>query len=169
MYGTRAWEARNGFTAAQGVVNLLESVGYGWYGWVVWRCGHGRQGGGEGGAREGRGAPGRGKVGWWGEARVVRGPGVAGAVLVGFAASVMTVGKTVLYCESGLFFIQSRPASGEEAWVEMEGWEAGGKWATWDGGLILYGGKGLNEYFSGFDNIGHNSPMALLFLWIIPK
>lgn len=28
---------------------------------------------------------------------------------------------------------------------------------------------GLNEYFSGFDNIGHNPPMTLLFLWIIPK
>ncbi|GKT52987.1 hypothetical protein ColTof3_00326 [Colletotrichum tofieldiae] len=26
-----------------------------------------------------------------------------------------------------------------------------------------------NEYFSGFDNIGHNSPMDLLFLWIIPN
>ncbi|GJC86022.1 hypothetical protein ColLi_08860 [Colletotrichum liriopes] len=26
-----------------------------------------------------------------------------------------------------------------------------------------------NEYFSGFDNIGHNPPMDLLFLWIIPK
>lgn len=28
---------------------------------------------------------------------------------------------------------------------------------------------GLNEYYSGFDNIGHNPPMTLLFLWIIPK
>lgn len=28
---------------------------------------------------------------------------------------------------------------------------------------------GANEYFSGFDNIGHNPPMDLLFLWIIPK
>lgn len=28
---------------------------------------------------------------------------------------------------------------------------------------------GLNEYFSSFDNIGHNPPMTLLFLWIIPK
>ncbi|SLM35542.1 hypothetical protein LPUS_04848 [Lasallia pustulata] len=27
----------------------------------------------------------------------------------------------------------------------------------------------LNEYFSGFDNIGHNSWSALLFLWIIPN
>ncbi|RYP51399.1 hypothetical protein DL768_003268 [Monosporascus sp. mg162] len=27
----------------------------------------------------------------------------------------------------------------------------------------------LNEYFSGFDNIGHNSPRDLIFLWIIPN
>ncbi|KAK1633502.1 hypothetical protein BDP81DRAFT_67046 [Colletotrichum phormii] len=26
-----------------------------------------------------------------------------------------------------------------------------------------------NEYFSGFDNIGHNPPLDLLFLWIIPN
>ena len=27
----------------------------------------------------------------------------------------------------------------------------------------------LNEYFSGFDNIGHNGPRDLIFLWIIPN
>lgn len=27
----------------------------------------------------------------------------------------------------------------------------------------------LNEYFSGFDNIGHNSVQSLIFLWIIPN
>ncbi|CAF9909102.1 hypothetical protein IMSHALPRED_007605 [Imshaugia aleurites] len=26
-----------------------------------------------------------------------------------------------------------------------------------------------NEYFSGFENIGHNDPLSLLFLWIIPN
>ena len=28
---------------------------------------------------------------------------------------------------------------------------------------------GSNEYFSGFDNIGHNAAASLIFLWIIPK
>lgn len=28
---------------------------------------------------------------------------------------------------------------------------------------------GCNEFFSGFENIGHNDPLSLLFLWIIPK
>lgn len=27
----------------------------------------------------------------------------------------------------------------------------------------------LNEYFSGFRNIGHNDAMTIIFLWIIPK
>ena len=35
--------------------------------------------------------------------------------------------------------------------------------------LDLIGGAGLNESFSGFENIGHNDPLSLLFLWIIPK
>lgn len=28
---------------------------------------------------------------------------------------------------------------------------------------------GASEYFSGFDNIGHNSLPDLILLWIIPK
>lgn len=28
---------------------------------------------------------------------------------------------------------------------------------------------GCNEFFSGFDNVGHNDALSLLFLWIIPK
>jgi hypothetical protein len=28
---------------------------------------------------------------------------------------------------------------------------------------------GLNEYFSGFANIGHNSAFNLVLLWIIPN
>lgn len=27
----------------------------------------------------------------------------------------------------------------------------------------------MNEYYSGFENIGHNSLIDLLFLWIIPN
>lgn len=30
-------------------------------------------------------------------------------------------------------------------------------------------GAGLNEVFSGFENIGHNDLVSLTFLWIIPK
>lgn len=74
IYGEKAWEERNGFTAAQASLNTLETVGYVGYLWVVWRLGEG----------EGRSVGG----GWAGV-----------ACLVGFALSVMTVSKTVLYGE----------------------------------------------------------------------
>lgn len=28
---------------------------------------------------------------------------------------------------------------------------------------------GANEYFSGFRQVGHNTPFDLFFLWIVPK
>lgn len=77
IYGDVAWLERNGFTAAQGSLNVVETVGYLGYLAIVWRFGRGE---GLGGRRVGGG---------WG--------GVA--CLVGFALSVMTVSKTVLYCE----------------------------------------------------------------------
>lgn len=35
-------------------------------------------------------------------------------------------------------------------------------------GLTLVG-AGANEAFSGFRHIGHNDPVSLILLWIIPK
>lgn len=42
---------------------------------------------------------------------------------------------------------------------------------TWDDWETDESGScsGLNEYFSDFENIGHNDFYSLLFLWIIPK
>lgn len=60
-------------------MNVLETVGYGVYlGWVVggWGGGGGKEGGGGG-----------------------------GACLCGFGLSVMTVSKTVLYCEFLSFWV----------------------------------------------------------------
>ncbi|KAF6805474.1 hypothetical protein CSOJ01_09473 [Colletotrichum sojae] len=102
VYGWKAFNARVGFTSAQGFLNAVETVMYLWYIWVYVS---------------------RGKV--EGGRKVVGGQDGALAVVVGFSAAVMTFSKTVLY------------------------------WA--------------NEYFSGFDNIGHNAPIDLLFLWIIPN
>lgn len=85
IYRWPAWRARNGFTAAQAGLNVVETVGYlGYLGVVGWFAG----GGGVGGVRWG------GVGGGWG--------GVA--CLCGFGLSVMTVSKTVLYCE---FFFPS--------------------------------------------------------------
>ncbi|KAG5802169.1 hypothetical protein H9Q74_013488 [Fusarium xylarioides] len=86
VYGWKAFNAKNGFTAAQTALNVVETVMY---------------------------------------LRTLSGRDGALAVVIGFSAAVMTLSKTILY------------------------------WA--------------NEYYSGFDNIAHNTPMDLLTLWIIPN
>jgi len=125
IYGEKAWNERNGFTAAQTSLNVVESVGYVGYLWVVWRFGEGET---------------RALAGGWG--------GVA--CLTGFALSVMTVSKTLLYGEYGHF--ATLPCdwalSKEDRADEYEG---------------------ANEFFSGFENIGHNDLFSLTFLWIVPK
>lgn len=68
MYGWHAFNARNGFTSAQGLLNAFETGMYFWYLYVLYKNGHDH-----------------GRVG-------------GKAVLVGFSAAVMTLSKTVLYC-----------------------------------------------------------------------
>ena len=92
MYGWKAYNEHNGFTAAQGALNVVETVGYLGYLWVVWNYGEGEK---------------RAVGGGWG--------GVA--CLVGFALCVMTVSKTALYCESHCptILLNWRFVGGEEA------------------------------------------------------
>ncbi|KAI0013873.1 hypothetical protein F4779DRAFT_296363 [Xylariaceae sp. FL0662B] len=104
IYGWKAWDARNGFTAAQGALNLVETAMYFVYLVIYFRAG---------------------RLATAHATRVLTGRNAAVAVLVAFSAAVMTLSKTVLY---------------------------------W-----------LNEYYSGFDNIGHNSLDVLIPLWIIPN
>lgn len=73
MYGEKQWQAGNGFTAAQGALNAIESALYLAYLALWWR-----------GARPDRSVGGRAG---------------ALAVMLAFSAAVMTVSKTVLYCE----------------------------------------------------------------------
>jgi hypothetical protein len=80
MYGFKQWNLRNPFAAAQSLMNLVETLLYlGYLGMWYWY-------GQPVAARGGRKAVG-GRLGAW-------------AVLLGFGAAVMTVSKTVLYCES---------------------------------------------------------------------
>lgn len=79
MYGLKQWSAGNGFTAAQGTLNLVESALYAAYLWLWYSRAVG------GGAAGGR------------RALVGRAGGLA--LVVGFSAAVMTLSKTVLYCE----------------------------------------------------------------------
>lgn len=97
IYGWPAFEAHNGFTAAQGFLNVVETVMYAYYLYVLYA--YGKQSSGSG-----RGAP--KQAGWLGQQRFVDGVMGAVAPLVLYSASVMTLSKTVLYCK--LSFSQSR-------------------------------------------------------------
>ncbi|CAD6442664.1 ec1ff267-4fad-4561-94dd-26cae9266b09 [Sclerotinia trifoliorum] len=116
IYGWKAYNEHNGFTAAQTFLNVIESAMYYSYLYILYAYG-------KPSAAQGRGAP--KNSGFLGEQRFVDGKMGALAVLVGYSAAVMTLSKTLLY---------------------------------W-----------MNEYYSGFENIGHNSIRDLLFLWIIPN
>lgn len=100
FYGWPAWESNDGFTGAQGWLNAIETAGYLWYLWIVYTKGVVAP------KVKGRGAPSEGSavgkvLGWWGltMAREVKGRDGAVAALVGFTVAVMTLSKTVLYCE----------------------------------------------------------------------
>ncbi|PYI07183.1 hypothetical protein BO78DRAFT_469246 [Aspergillus sclerotiicarbonarius CBS 121057] len=120
MYGWPAFNARNGFTAAQTVLNLAETAGYIYYLVIVYT--HGVS---AGNTVRGQRKAKKGLLWMLKESKVVSGRTGATALLVAYSACIMTLGKTILY---------------------------------W-----------LNEAFSGFDNIGHNDPWTLFFLWIIPN
>lgn len=98
IYGWKAFNEKNGFTAAQGFLNIVESLMYVYYLYILFA--HGRQS-----KAQGRGAPKTSKVGFLGQQRYVDGRMGALAVLVGYSAAVMTVSKTVLYCEYCVLFI----------------------------------------------------------------
>ncbi|KAH7329450.1 hypothetical protein B0I35DRAFT_420228 [Stachybotrys elegans] len=83
VYGWKAFNANEGFTGAQGFLNLIESIMYVTYLWIVLR----------------RGEPRAGAT----TQRVVDGRMAAWAVLVGFSAAVMTLSKTALYWLIELF------------------------------------------------------------------
>ena len=93
IYGWPAYNSRNGFTAAQTSLNIVESLFYMYYLWIVYQ--HGRPS-----TSQGRGAPAPRTVGWLGQAKVVVGSMGGVACTVAFSAAVMTVSKTVLYCMS---------------------------------------------------------------------
>ena len=81
MYGVKQWVAGNGFTAAQSIVNLVESLLYVVYVALWWFNAQSLPAQKRGAGR-----------------RVVSGRLGAWTALVGFSAAVMTVSKTAVYC-----------------------------------------------------------------------
>lgn len=83
VYGFKQWNARNGFTAAQGTLNLVETLMYLAF-FYVWQT---------------RGTPVAGAGFPAGSSRKgLVGRAAAWAVLLVFSSAVMTLSKTVLYC-----------------------------------------------------------------------
>jgi hypothetical protein len=99
IYGWPAYNARNGFTAAQTVMNVVETIGYIYYLWIVYCYGStvvsGR------GARKTK----KGLVWLLTGDKVVAGRTGAIALLVAYTASAMTLSKTLLYCMSRAFYL----------------------------------------------------------------
>lgn len=88
FYGWPAIEANDGFTAAQGILNVAETVMYLVYLYIVYAYGV------QEADKSGRGAPNR----ILGRRKVV-GKEAGLAVLIGFSTCVMTISKTALYCQ----------------------------------------------------------------------
>jgi hypothetical protein len=133
IYGWKAFNEHNGFTAAQGLMNIVESLFYIYYLYILYTYG-------KPSPAPGRGAPKPSTVGFLGGERYLSGKMAGIAVLVLFSSSLMTFSKTVLYGKTFLLSVKH---------------------------VLIF--SGLNESFSGFQNIGHNDLLTLVTLWIIPK
>ncbi|KAF2670623.1 hypothetical protein BT63DRAFT_454812 [Microthyrium microscopicum] len=113
IYGWKAIEENNGFTAAQGFMNIPETMLYLYYLYVVYTQGV-----------QPKSLSAGSKPSFLAE-RYVGGRAGALALTAVFTGAVMTLAKTVLY--------------------------------------------GLNEFFSGYSNVGHNDLSSLVSFWIIPN
>lgn len=90
VYGQPGWDNKDGFGGAQGALNAVETVLYGLYVMIIYN--HSLP------APAGTGIQvGQGIGAWLSGARKVRGKAGNRAVVIGFAAAVMTLSKTVLY------------------------------------------------------------------------
>lgn len=91
IYGWPAFNENNGFTAAQTIMNLFETVAYVYYLAIIAVYGVSASGG--------RKKSQKGLVWFFTENKAVAGRNGAVALLVAYSASVMTVSKTALYCK----------------------------------------------------------------------
>lgn len=87
VYGWKAFRARNGFTAAQGSLNVVETALYLGYLGIYFASAR------SGGAGQGHGVK-----------KALTGRPAAVAVLLAFSSAVMTLSKTVLYCKPFWFW-----------------------------------------------------------------
>lgn len=135
VYSRSAWDAKEGFGGAQGVLNAVELVLYGLYAMIIYN--HSAP------ARAGTGLQvSEGVSAWLSGGRKVRGKVGNRALMIGFAASVMTLSKTTLYCEcASAIYCEARE-------------------------LIC---PDFNEYFSDFASVRHNDWFTLFLFYGVMK
>jgi hypothetical protein len=97
VYGWPGWTEKDGFGGAQGVLNAVEVVMYGLYLAILYN--HGKPSAGGSGLQIGQGVK-----GWISGGMEIEGKVGNRALIIGFAAAVMTLSKTVLYCRSNMTF-----------------------------------------------------------------
>jgi hypothetical protein len=136
VYSRSAWDEQQGFGGAQGVLNAIELVMYGLYVMILYN--HGVK------APAGTGVQlSSGVSAWFAGGVKVRGAAGNRALIIGFAASVMTLSKTVLYCESKQAFI----ARVERSLTSAD----------------------FNEYFSDFASVRHNDWFTIFLFYGVMK
>ncbi|KAJ5834910.1 hypothetical protein N7447_000936 [Penicillium robsamsonii] len=96
IYGWPAFNARNGFTAAQTIMNVFETIGYISYLWIVYHYGSTVR-------RAGLQKISKGFTWFLTGDKVVAGRIGAIALLIAYTASVMTLSKTILYWLNEIF------------------------------------------------------------------
>jgi hypothetical protein len=100
VYGQPAWEEKNGWTLAQSLFNLLETLAYLAYLALVYKYG-------EQDSVQGTGAPDKEKMGLLStlsESRTLTGRVAIYAVLLGYSTTFLTFSKTILYCKCDCCF-----------------------------------------------------------------
>lgn len=95
IYGWPAFNARNGFTAAQGALNLVETAGYLFYLAVIYQFGTTATSSGRASTKKVK----KGLSWFLFDEKVVPGRIGSLALLIVFSDSIATFSKTVLYCK----------------------------------------------------------------------
>lgn len=140
VYSSEAYWSGLGWTGAQGLGNVFETIAYFAYLWVILAYGQ----------SEGRGAGVWGYLGPVGEKRRVHGWWGAVASLLGYTTFAITVMKSVLYCESLLSL-----SSNFQKYCLLT--------------LISSSRLGYNDAFMGFPLIKKNSLFHYIMVFLIPK
>jgi hypothetical protein len=93
MYGFKAYNAHEGWTGAQGIINAFETAAYVGYLYIVYTCG-------EQDTIQGTGAPNKSSMGQLqalSESRTVTGRMAAWATVIAYSAATVTFWKTIIY------------------------------------------------------------------------